>query len=183
MLVLLSAPLLRQPLSLRSLAAMAVSFTGVAVIAARGDVTTFRFDNPTGVALALSSAVVWALYWIGNVRDRVDPRVRLLLNFFFGFLYVAVITVFGGVHDFGGAAGVAGCVYVGLFEMGATFVLWLRGLRLSERTEQVGVLVYAAPFLSLVFIHLVVGEAIARATLAGLVLIIGGILMVHGARK
>ena len=74
-------------------------------------------------------------------------------------------------------------VYVGLFEMSVTFILWLGGLRLSERAEQVSVLVYASPFLSLVFIGLIVGERIAPATLAGLVLIVGGILLVHFRRR
>jgi len=184
MLVLLSVPLLGQPLTLRGLGGMLVSFSGVAVIATGGNLAALRFTNPEGVALALSSAVVWALYWIGNVRSGGrDETVKLLVNFLFGFLFVMCTAPFLSDIDFGGVRGVVGCVYVGLFEMGVTFILWLRGLRLSERTEQVGVLVYASPFLSLVFIGLIVGERIALSTLAGLVLIVAGILLVHVRRR
>jgi drug/metabolite transporter (DMT)-like permease len=66
---------------------------------------------------------------------------------------------------------------VGIFEMGITFVLWLSALKLSESTAKVGNLIFMSPFLSLVFIHFLVGEDILASTFIGLVLIISGLLM------
>jgi drug/metabolite transporter (DMT)-like permease len=60
--------------------------------------------------------------------------------------------------------------------MGVTFVLWLNALKLSESTAKVGNLIFLSPFLSLIFIHLFVGEDILASTLIGLVLIVAGIL-------
>ena len=179
MLVLLSVPLLRQPLTLRSVAAMVISFGGVVVIATGGDVFGLRFTNPFGVALALGSAVVWALFWIYNVRDRRDETVKLMLNFLFGTAFVLLFVLLFSRPAIPGTRGMLGMAYIGLFEMGATFVLWLKGLSLSKTSAQVSVFVFASPFLSLVFIHLVVGESIAPSTVAGLVLIVAGILLQH----
>jgi len=64
---------------------------------------------------------------------------------------------------------------VGLFEMGLTFAIWMGALRLSRTTAQVANLIYLAPFLSLVLLHWVVGEAIYPSSVAGLALIVAGI--------
>ena len=61
--------------------------------------------------------------------------------------------------------------------MGITFVFWLSALKLSENTAKVGNLIFISPFLSLVFIHFLVGEDILASTFIGLALIISGILL------
>jgi drug/metabolite transporter (DMT)-like permease len=75
MLALLSSPLLGQRITVGQVAAMAVSFTGVVTIATGGDFTALRFSNLPGVSLALGSSVVWALFWIVNLRDPRDEVV------------------------------------------------------------------------------------------------------------
>ena len=179
MLVILSVPLLKQKVTLKSIFSLIISFTGVFVIATGGNIFGFRFTNPIGVVLALSSAVVWALFWIYNTRDTRDEVVRLFLNFLFGFVFIlAVVLLFSTViiPDTGGLIGVS---YIGLFEMGITFVLWLKALRLSVTTARVSNFVYISPFFSLVFIHFFVGETITFSTVFGLVFITVGILAQH----
>lgn len=177
MLVLLSIPLLRQPLTIRSAASFAICFAGVMTIAMKGNLLAFRFTNPAGVAVALLSAVVWALYWIFNVRDSRDEILKLFLNFLFGSLFcAAAFLIRPGSHAMY-LAGIAGAAYVGLFEMGVTFVLWLMGLKLTTSAARVSVFVYLSPFLSLALIGTVVGERIALSTLAGLSFIVAGIVL------
>jgi len=177
MLVLLSAPLLGQQIRPGSIAALAVSFSGVVVIVTRGNFSAVSFSNPLGVSLALSTAVVWGIYWIFNMRDRRDEVVKLAANFLFGTFYTVIAAaVFTGltIPDIGG---LVGSVYIGLFEMGITFVLWLTALSTAETTASVSNLVYVSPFLSLIWIRIVVGEQLALSTIAGLVCIVTGILI------
>ena len=68
--VILSVPLLKQPLGRISLAAIVVSFLGVLVIATRGDLLAFRVSDPLGTALAVGSALIWATFWLTNVSGR-----------------------------------------------------------------------------------------------------------------
>jgi len=174
-LALLSVPLLGQRLGLGDVLGGLVSYAGVVVISTRGEPLSLRFSDSLGVALALGSTVLWSLYWIGNARDDRDPVAGLLLNFLFALPFVlAVCALFSDlwVMDFRGLLGAA---YVGVFEMGITFVLWLQALRLSESAARVGNLIFLSPFLSLVFIHSFVGEAILPSTLAGLGLIVAGL--------
>jgi drug/metabolite transporter (DMT)-like permease len=50
-------------------------------------------------------------------------------------------------------------------------------LKLSVTTAKVTNLIYLSPFISLVIIHFVVGETILLPTVAGLVLIVAGIII------
>lgn len=177
MLVLLSIPLLRQKIGLLSVLAIVVSFGGVVVIATRGELSGLSFSNPLGAGLALGSAVIWGLFWIGNVRDGRDEVAKLFLSFCLGFPFVLGATAVFSELRVPGPAGLAGMVYVGLFEMGITFVFWLRALRLSRTTAKVSNLVHLIPFLSLVIIHFTVGEKILMSTVAGAVMVVGGIAL------
>jgi len=176
-LALFSILLLQQPISVRSLSAMAVSFAGVVLIATRGDPLGLDLANPLGVALALGSTVIWALYWIYGVKDARDPVTRLLVNFVFGCVLSGGYLGLSDSLEIPGNAGLLGAVYIGTFEMGIAFVAWLRALKLSRTTAQVGQLIYVTPFLSLLVIGLVVGEPIYTSTVAGLALIVAGIVL------
>ena len=176
-LVLLSIPLLKQKIRSRDILAIFISFAGVFVISTRGDIFGFRFTNITGVLLATGSSVIWALFWIYNVRDKLDEVIRLFLNFAFGSILTFLLMVLlGGVH-IPNPPGLLGAVYVGLFEMGITFLLWLKALKLSKTTAHVTNLIYMVPFLSLVLISFTVGETIFPSTVVGLIFIVGGIIL------
>ncbi len=177
MLVLLSIVILKQPIGLLNVIAILISFSGVFVISTHGDIFSFQFTNLPGALLALSSSVVWALFWIYNIRDRRDEVIKLFLNFCFGFFYTLAAVAASGQFYWPPLPGLLGVAYVGLFEMGITFVSWLKALQLSKTTAQVSNLVYAAPFLSLFFIHFIVGEEILLSTVVGLVLIISGVVL------
>ncbi|MDX9759892.1 MAG: DMT family transporter [Bacteroidota bacterium] len=176
-LVLLSAVVFRQRLHAYTIAAMLVSFAGVLVISTRGDVTGLRFTSTEGVLLAVGSSLLWATSWILNMRSRAAQVPKLAANFLFGALYVATYVLLSHDHAAITAGAVVGGVYVGIFEMGLTFVFWLRALTLSKSTAGVSNLVYLSPFLSLLFIHVLVGEDIAVSTVLGLVLIVSGIVV------
>ncbi|MGC8493508.1 MAG: DMT family transporter [Syntrophobacteraceae bacterium] len=178
-LTLLAIPLLKQKITLKEIAAVIVSYCGVFVISTRGAVFAPHISSPIGVALALASTVVWALYWIFNTRDTRDPVAGLFLNFVCGvplvFLYCLI---FIGLR-LPSYRGLLGAVYSGVFEMGITYVLWLSALRESENAARVSNLIFLSPFLSLVFIHFLVGERIYTSTYVGLLLIMAGLGVQH----
>ncbi|MBN2432911.1 MAG: DMT family transporter [Acidobacteria bacterium] len=184
-LALLSIPLLGQRVSRTSLAALLVSYGGVLIIATRGEPFSLRFADLPGVLLALGSAGIWALYWILHLRSRRDEMVRLMLAFLFGFTYVAIAAaLFSDVPWSVPAGGLLGAAYIGLAEMGVTFVLWQRALQLSDTTARVSAMIYISPFLSLFWIALVVGETIRPSTILGFLLIVVGVGIQHaGGRR
>jgi drug/metabolite transporter (DMT)-like permease len=176
-LVLLSAPLLHQKIRPRDILAVTTSFVGVLIISTRADFLGFKFASPAGVLLAVSSTVIWSLFWIYNTKDKCDEAVRLFLNFAFGSAFILLSMLLFTKVKIPGLKGILGAVYIGLFEMGVTFLLWLKALRLSRTTAYVANLIYLTPFLSLLVISIAVGEKILLSTIIGLVFIVGGIIL------
>jgi len=176
-LVLLSIPLLGQKISAWSIVAVLISFSGIMLISTHGRLLSFRFTSTAGVFMAVGSAFFWALYWIINLKDKREAVSKLFLNFCFGLFYVFITVVITKHFWIPPWAGLAGALYIGLFEMGITFVLWLNALKFSETTAKVSNLIYLSPFISLIIIHFAVGEAILLSTVSGLGLIVGGILL------
>ena len=177
MLVLLSIPLLKQKINFKSIIAIMISFIGIFIISTQGNILSFRFTNLIGTLLALSSAVIWTLFWIYNIKDKRDEVAKLFLNFVFGFIYILIATLFFSKIIFPDVSGLLGVTYVGLFEMGITFVIWSKALKLSKTTAKVSNFIYIVPFLSLIVIYFVVGEKILISTIIGLIFIVTGIII------
>ncbi|BCS86996.1 DMT family transporter [Pseudodesulfovibrio sediminis] len=176
---LLSVPLLGQKLSLKDLGAILLSYFGVVVISTHGDVLSLHFTNLTGVGLALASTIIWALYWIFNTRSTADPLAGLLLSFLCGFPFILSATLFFSELPALTLSSTLAAGYVGFFEMGITFALWLTAMKYAAQpdgggTVRVANLIFLSPFLSLIFIYFLLGEEILPATVAGLGLIIAG---------
>jgi drug/metabolite transporter (DMT)-like permease len=174
-LALLSIPLLGQKISRQDFLAAFVAYSGVLFISTHGQPWSFRFSNGPGVALALGCTVIWALYWILNRKDTRDPLAGLMLNSLFSLPFTFVFCLLFSSPIPETTDGLAAALYVGLVEMGITFVTWRMALQYSVNTSKVGNLVFLAPFLSLVFIHFFLGEEIRGSTFIGLALIITGL--------
>jgi len=180
---LLSVPLLKQKISWISVGALFISFIGVFFISSQGGKSGFQNTNAAGVLLAVGSSVLWSLYWIFNVRDRRDEIIKLFLNFAIGFIYLApVVFLFSDFKIHTGSSLIA-VIYTGIFEVGITYVLWLKAMNYTSSNAKIGNLVFFAPFLSLVFIYLILKETIYITTFIGLIFIIAGVLVQQLDRK
>jgi drug/metabolite transporter (DMT)-like permease len=177
MVVIMSIIFLKQKIRFFGVAGILVSFLGLVLIATKGNLAYFDLDEPLGVALAFGSSLIWAVFWIYNLRDKRDVLIKLFLSFAFGFVFISALMLFQGISPVVSLQGLLAAVYVGLFEMGITFVLWLNALKLSENTAKVSSLIYLSPFISLNLINIILGEKILISTIIGVVLIVGGILI------
>jgi drug/metabolite transporter (DMT)-like permease len=182
-LALLSVPFLGQKIGKWSIAGLFVSFTGVVFISSQGGWSGFQNTSFAGVLLALSSSVLWSVYWILNVRDKRDETVKLFLNFFFGLIFLTIAMYFFSDFNVKPGPGLLAAVYVGIFEVGITYVLWMKAMQLSTNNAKIGNFVFLAPFISLIFIHFILKETIYITTFIGLVFIVSGILTQRLDRK
>jgi len=182
MLAVLSIPVLGQRLAPRDWLAVALGYLGVVIIATQGNPLSLQFTDGTGVALALVSTVVWAVFWLLSARSDRDPVISLAAYFVCAAPLSLLLCVFwgGGFPPLG--RGLLSAVYVGLFEMGFTWMLWSTALQAASNVSRVGNLIFLSPMLSLVFIGSILGEVIHPATLVGLALIVPGILLQQQSR-
>jgi hypothetical protein len=175
-LTFMSVIFLRQKPTRFDFAAAFICYIGVVVIATRGTFAAFEFTNLAGLMLVILSTFIWSGYWILNMKDIRDQRFAMCLNFVMALpVSFLICLVFSTLYVT--PVGIASASYVGVFEMGLAFLFWSKALRLAENTSRVSTLVFLAPFLSLFFIHHILGEQIQPTTYLGLVFIIVGLIV------
>ncbi|HCC71104.1 MAG TPA: EamA family transporter [Bacteroidales bacterium] len=175
-LVFLSVPMLKQRIPARSFLALFISFAGVYLISSQGQPLHPGKSDLTGVVLATGSSIFWAMYFILNLKDKRDESNKLLMNFLISTIYIAIYLIATGGFGYISIKGLLAGVYTGIFEMGLTFYIWLKALKLAETSDKISNLVFLAPFISLIFISIFLGEHIYFTTFIGLVIIIAGII-------
>ena len=177
MLVILSIPILKQKIDIKSFLSIIVCYFGVVVIATNGNIFSMQFVNPFGVFLMLISTVIWSLFWLFNTKNSNDSLVSLFLIFLFSFPLILVFVLLTNSFVIPSFKGLIGSVYIGFFEMGISLVLWQSALKISTTVSRVASLVFITPFMSLVVLYFVLGEKILISTFFGLILICSGLLL------
>jgi drug/metabolite transporter (DMT)-like permease len=172
----MSVLFLGEKFKLKNFIAILLSFCGVILISVKGNITAIHFSNLKGSIFAVSSSVFWASYWILNLKDKNYDGIKLFLNFCFGSIYIFLFCLLNGKLLWPETIPLFGAIYSGIFEMGLAFILWLKALQYAKDTSKVSNLIFIAPFLSLLFISLIVKEKILPSTFFGLLLIISGII-------
>jgi len=174
---LLAIPVLGQKLQRRELLALVVAYAGVVVIATGGQ-WSFAETNLIGVGLALLSTMLWAGYWLANTRNTDAPVHALFWCFAIGSLILlAAEALMPQAWPHWQAPVYLAAIYVGVFEMGLTFLLWLSALRVATNTAQVSALIFLSPVASLALIYLILDEPIALSTYVGLIAILTGLYL------
>jgi len=165
----------------KDLVALLISFTGVLLISTKGRILSLDFSDPIGTSLALGSSIIWALYWIVSLKDTRTNTVKLFYNFYVGTLFIMLHVIIGRISlfhaDFILCPALLLAVWIGIFEMGLTFILWLKALQLTKNTAAISNLIFLSPFLSMFLISGILKESIHMATIIGLVLIVGSNLL------
>ena len=174
---LMAIPILGRRMNKGDILGLALGFAGVFVVSTGGELTRFDTFDTLGVVLALGSSLLWASYWLLNVRFAAGEPVKLFCNFAMGSALTTALALYTGAFANLDLRGLAGGLYVGCFEMGFAFIFWMKALALAESTARVANLIYITPVLSLFFIRGVLGEEILPATIVGLVLILAGLVV------
>ncbi|WBA11695.1 DMT family transporter [Salinivibrio kushneri] len=176
-LTLMAAVFLGHTIRRQDWIAAALGYFGVVVIATKGQLLSLQFDSPLGIGLALLSTLLWAGFWVLNTKNPADPVLGILLSFMLSLpasLLLAGITASWTGIPWQGWLAVS---YVGLFEMGITFMLWLSAMKYTQNASRISNLIFISPFISLVLLATIIGETIHISTLIGLSFIVVGLLI------
>ena len=173
-LAILSVPLLNESLTKRTIAGFLISYAGVVILIYSSKTQSADTIDFLGVGLALLSTLLWALYWLINKKSQSDPLSMIFIAFSTALPLSLVACLSGpGLPQLNNEALVFG-TWVGLIEMGITYLLWERAIRRSANTGRIAQLIFLSPFVSLVFIYFLLGEHISLGVILSLVFIILG---------
>ncbi|HSH42152.1 MAG TPA: DMT family transporter [Arenicellales bacterium] len=180
----LAVPFLGHRLTRWDFLGMLLGYSGVVFISLAGRNVSGTLDG-FGLFLALASTLLWAGYWLLNTRDHRPSIIGLFQNFVFAVpLLVIWMLLTDGFPDITGLPVVASLAYVGVFEMGVTFVFWQLAMQYTSSASRIGTLIFLSPFISLFLIHFILGEPLQWMTFGGLGLIVAGVwLQRHMSRQ
>lgn len=168
----------------RTVAGVAISLAGVAVILSRGDpgaLLSLRV-NP-GDLWVLAAILSWSLYTVLLPRrpPGVEPLVLLTATVLVGTAWIAPFyawEVHRGLRVVPDAVTLASIGYVGVFASLVAYALWNAGVALSG-PGRAGVALNLMPAFGTVLAALILGEPFHAFQAAGIGLIVGGVTLVQ----
>lgn len=177
LLLILMAVFTNRPIPALKYVGLVVSLAGVGFISLGASSQLSAADfSLFGIMIDLLSALLWAIYWMLNSKaQETDSMVALFMNFLFGTIYLLAAIPFMGFH-LDSLQSLFSGMYVGAFEIGIPFMCFGIAVRTTDNPALINQLCYLAPFLSLIFISVILKEQIYFSTYVGLVLIVGGII-------
>ena len=176
-LALLAIPILGQRLTRKMAVGIGLGYLGVLILLSQGRIDTALELDWFGVVLALVSTLLWAGYWLFNARSITEPTALMATSFVLASPILALLCLWGpGLPEWRSDTFIYGA-WVGLVEMGITFLLWQRALKLSSQAGRIGQLIFLSPFLSFLLIGEVLGEEIHPTSWIGLVIIVAGLVL------
>jgi len=181
-LMILMAIFLKQKMHFNQVAGVLVSFSGIIILSLNNSADISGKLSVFGLGLIIASTIIWATYWLLKINEKQDSVIELFVSFLFGTIYLVVASLFTPM-EFPPLRPLLAGIYAGMFEMGITFILWSKALKLATNRVTLTQLIYLSPLLSLLLIHFILGEKIGVLTIAGLFLIIGGILISNLKQK
>lgn len=174
-LAVLAIPILKQPLTRKMMSGMIVSYFGVvALLMTSASAETTKW-NGLGLTFALLSTLLWATYWLINTRISSPPAPIMFWSFSVALPGIALVCWLGPGFPHLSAKTLAYGAWVGCIEMGFTFLLWQRALRLTQHAARLGQLIFLSPFISLLLMQNILEEPINVWTFAALGLIVVGV--------
>ena len=182
---LLAAMFLRERFGARKVAGLLVGFAGALFVVTRGDLSRASLALPStrGDFLILASTVNWAIYTIVGRRTlaRLGSARATAFAIVAGWAMLApVFAARSGWTEYASlsAATWAAVLFLGIGCSGLGYLFWYAALEKLE-TSRVAAFLYLEPLVTLATAVLLLGEPVQAATIAGGLLVLGGVYLVQ----
>lgn len=173
--VVFAAILLKEKITIRKAIAIGLSFLGVIIVTGR-ELIHFNPGMIFGAAMCISGAVCYGVFTALNKRYSYEKGISMMLAFFTSFLLSFAVNALSGNQWNLGGGQLLGLTWNGVFSMAIGNTAWVLALE-KGNTARISNLAYITPFLSLIWTALILKEAISLWSVAGLCVIVLGILI------
>lgn len=173
LIVLLSAPILKERLNLTKLISITISFFGVVIILTRGNPSHIKFTSVKGDLLALIASFCFALFSVLGKKVKYDQIVSVFIYFLSATVFSLLSIKYAHIESIT----VNSLIWLfinGAFINGISYIFWFKALK-STKAAVVSNIVYLTPALSLLFISAILKERIETYSIFGLLFILTGI--------
>lgn len=174
--VLSACIILKEKMTVRKGIAILLSFAGVIIVTANGNLLNIGKDTLTGALYCVIAAVSYGLFSTLNKKKDYDKYFSMMI-FYLAATVVSLAYIIATKSNFTlDAMQVTGLMWMGIFTNAIAFTFWAIALKMGD-TAKVSNLAYITPFLSLVWTTVVLGENFNPYSLIGLSVIVLGIFI------
>lgn len=174
--LILSFIILKEEVTLKKIAGIAISFIGIIVITTKGNLVNFNITSLSGNILALSGAFVFALFSVVGKKYNFDKTIGVFIYFLSALIFLIPTVSIFSKFILPSKEILPWLIYNGIFVNGISYIFWFKALENGE-THIISNLLYLTPFLSLVYISIFLNEKILISSVIGLVIIVSGVLL------
>lgn len=175
MVVVFSTIILKETFTLRKFLGLFVSFIGVTIIFTQMDIP-LDFSSLRGTLSAIGCALSYGLFSVLGKKREYDKYISMMFYYLFSSIFSSASLLIDPNFPHISIAQFIGILWLGVFTNGVAFVFWFLALKEGD-TAKMSNIVFLTPFLSLVYIHLLLGERILMTSILGLIFILLGILI------
>ncbi len=176
MAVIFAAFILKEKINSRKSAGLLCSFIGVAIVVTQGNFLVLHFNSAEGLFFAVAGAVVFGLFSVLGKRYKYEQFTGMMFYYLFGTLYSLLTVLLFSKLSFLSWPQLFWLIWLGAFTSGLAFVFWFLALEHGD-TVKMSNMILLTPFISLVYVHFLVGEKILVSSIVGLVVIVVGIVI------
>ncbi len=155
---------------------MILSFIGVAIVATGGDFSDLGKIDMVGVIACLLAAMFYGLFSVMTIKIQCDKFLAMMIYYFFSSVISALALLATGGIALPESSHLPGILWIGVMTYGLAFSLWSIAIA-TGNTARLSNLAYLTPFVSLIWIYVLIGEPITLASIIGLLIIISGVIL------
>ncbi|AZN39079.1 DMT family transporter [Paenibacillus albus] len=172
--VLFAIPFHKEQMNRYKLIAVLMGFIGTVLLTTKGDFTALRLTNLTGDVLAVLAAVSWGLFTNLVKINKQDMIMSTLFMTFISFVLSAIGMLVFSEPELPRLTDFAGVFWLSMCNIVLGFFLYFQALRYST-ASLVASFTFFTPFITLIFIMLLLGEQLSAIDGVAALLILSGV--------
>lgn len=175
---------LGEPMTALKVIGSLIAFGGAVFVVTRGALSldTFRLPSTLGDALALASALNWAIFQVASkpILRRLRPTAAMAYLMLFGGVLIVPFASLQTLSDLPRLTfdGWLAILFLGIFCSGVGYLVWYDALSKID-ASQLSSLSYIQPMITVIVAALLLGETITPPILIGGAVILFGVYLVN----
>ena len=175
--ILFSIPILKEKFNYKTILAVLISFIGALIVFTRGEFSSFSNEYTFGYLLAALGAVCYGLFSVLGKKLHYEKFTSMLFYYIFATILIIPTTlIFSKFVIPQSITTIIAILLLGGVFNSIAFVFWFKALK-EGHTHKTANLIYAVPFLAIIWTYFLNSEPIRFFSVMGLILIIIGIII------
>ena len=176
MTVVFACIILKEKMTLRKVIAIVLSFIGVIIVTAKGDLLNVEKESIIGATYCILAAVSYGLFSVLNKQKGYNKFLSMMLYYLSSFIISLIYILFSNNTISLQLNEILGLTWIGIFTSATAFTSWALALEKGD-TAKISNLAYITPFLSLIWTALILKESFNIYSVLGLIVIVLGIFI------